>query len=129
MEPTVKHGADQGYDCCFVHSGDCKHFDQFVPLAHTHDRKSSAPEQDKARQTNTSETSTPCLPHTHTLNPFPRFVSSFATRCSEEGIAVKGRPRAEFRVVKALTSAMKTLSANKEARLSVDCIDGDKDLA
>eukprot|EP00903_Cladosiphon_okamuranus_P006417 g6281.t1 len=48
---------------------------------------------------------------------------------SERGIAVKGRPRAEFRVVKALTSAMKTLSANKEARLSVDCIDGDRDLA
>lgn len=48
---------------------------------------------------------------------------------SEEGIAVKGRPRAEFRVVKALTSAIKTLSANKEARLSVDCIDGDRDLA
>ncbi|CAM9627860.1 unnamed protein product, partial [Ectocarpus fasciculatus] len=47
----------------------------------------------------------------------------------EQGIAVEGRPRAEFRLAKALTSAMKTLSANKEARLSVDCIDGDKDLA
>eukprot|EP00752_Nemacystus_decipiens_P014332 g12751.t1 len=48
---------------------------------------------------------------------------------SEDGIVVKGRPRAEFRLAKALTSAMKTLSANKEARLSVDCIDGDRDLA
>ncbi|CAM9786969.1 unnamed protein product [Ectocarpus sp. 4 AP-2014] len=50
-------------------------------------------------------------------------------RAREQGIAVEGRPRAEFRLAKALTSAMKTLSANKEARLSVDCIDGDKDLA
>lgn len=48
---------------------------------------------------------------------------------SGQGVTVKGRPRGEFRLAQALTSAMKTLSANTEARLSVDCIDGDKDVA
>lgn len=65
---------------------------------------------------------------TSPLNLTPSLVPPLVA-CSEEGIAVKGRPRAEFRLAKALTSAMKTLSANKEARLSVDCIDGDRDLA
>ncbi|CAN0010811.1 unnamed protein product, partial [Hapterophycus canaliculatus] len=50
-------------------------------------------------------------------------------RTARRGIAVEGRPRAEFRLAKALTSAIKTLSANQEARLSVECIDGDKDLS
>ncbi|CAM9291559.1 unnamed protein product [Scytosiphon promiscuus] len=50
-------------------------------------------------------------------------------RTARQGIAVEGRPRAEFRLAKALTSAIKTLSANQEARLSVECIDGDKDLS
>lgn len=61
--------------------------------------------------------------------PRHRFSLIAIWLCREQGIAVEGRPRAEFRLAKALTSAMKTLSANKEARLSVDCIDGDKDLA
>lgn len=48
---------------------------------------------------------------------------------SEQGLAVKGSARAEFRLAKAIGSAMKTLSANMEARLSVECIDGDRDFS
>ena len=59
--------------------------------------------------------------------PFPSLISSFCL-CSKQGVTVKGRPRAEFRLTQAVVSAVKTLSANKEARLSVECIDGDKDI-
>lgn len=75
-----------------------------------------------------------CFAPRQNSNPSRRLTPPPSTRplCpynSEEGVAVKGRARAEFRLSKALTSAIKTLSANKEARLSVDCIDGDRDLA
>lgn len=72
---------------------------------------------------------TPPPPPVRSFPPLGLCVCARACVCSEESIAVKGRPRAEFRLAKALTSAMKTLSANKEARVSVDCIDGDRDLA
>lgn len=42
---------------------------------------------------------------------------------------VKGRSRSEFHLTEAVTEAMKTLSANTEAQLNVDCIDGEKDLS
>ncbi|CAM9961675.1 unnamed protein product [Discosporangium mesarthrocarpum] len=56
---------------------------------------------------------------------FQRLCSLF----KDQGVDVKGSTRALFRLGKAVSAAVKTLSANTEAFVSVDCIDGENDVS